>query len=286
MKHIARIVACIVAAGLALSVLSCSSAPKKTPEAFTVRNEAARLVQLGAKALQDGGSAAARDFYQEAYRMYTAVDDPEGRIRALDGLSRVSENGGELRAAAAAIAADADRRELAALASLLQAEYDIGNGTEAEVRAAAATAKAAVDALSGLASDQARALRVYGSAAKSTGDFEAALEALNRAAGIDKRSNAFIEFASDRYLAAAVHSRMGNLAAANDALAEALDYDRRAENPGGIGDDYRALALVAEKAGNPDLARLYYARARDVYAAARLSLRAQEIEDRLHAQTP
>ncbi len=265
-------------AALAWSGFSCSSAPKKTPEAFTVRNEAARLIQLGAKALRDGSSAAAHDFYQEAYRMYTAVDDPEGRIRGLDGLSRVSDDGAELRSAAMAIAAATDREELKALASLLQAEYDIGNGTEAEIRAALSVAQTAVAALSGYASDQARALRIYGSAAKSVGDYPAALDALERAAGIDKRSNAFIEYASDKYLAAAVFSKMENYPAARLALEDALDYDRRAENPGGIGDDYRALGLVAEKAGDLPLARTYFSRSREVYVAARLSARVTEID--------
>jgi hypothetical protein len=61
---------------------------------------------------------------------------------------------------------------------------------------------------------------------------------------------------------------------------EALEADRRAENPAGIGSDFRALGIVEEKAGDRKLAARYYARARDVFAAARFSSDAEDAEAR------
>jgi len=46
------------------------------------------------------------------------------------------------------------------------------------------------------------------------------------------------------------------------------------------------LGRVAEKAGDADLAQHYFTRARDVYLAARLTLRVAEIEARLPAPIP
>lgn len=283
MAQLRSLSAAAVLAFLAAASFSCSSAPKVPPQVLTVRNEAGRLSQMGAKSLREGQIEAARDFYAEAYRLFTAADDDEGRIRALDGLGRVTPEGISLWDQALRIAGESGREDLLALASLLKAEADLRSMEEALVRGALESSRRAAAVLSGRPSDRARALRVYGSAAKALGLHQDALKALDEAASIDKKNRAYIEYASDRYLAASVHSKLGNYAAAITALQDALDYDRRAENSGGIASDYLALGIVAEKMGDREGAKLYFRRSMEVYEAVRLKAKAAEAAARLQA---
>ena len=263
---------------------SCSSAPKAPPIVLETRNQAAQFVQLGAKALRDSAVASARTFYAEAYRLYTATDDAEGRIRALDGLGRLPEaDTAELWRNAARVADDSGDQKLVALAGLLDAELKLWSGDESDARKALVQARASAKILSDQPKDRSRALRVAAAAAKATLDYPTALALLDEAAGIDLKERAFVEYASDRYLAASIHSKAGNYAEARAALMDALDSDRRAENAAGIGGDYFALALVAEKSGDAATAAGYFARAADVFRAARLEEKAADAEARRDA---
>lgn len=257
--------------------VSCSSAPKVPPQVYAVRNEAGRLIQLGAKALREDQNSIAHDYYAEAYRLYTSVDESEGRIRALDGLGRVSDGGFDLWLQAGEIAEQSGDRELVALASLLQAEYNIHQATALE--AASEAALAAVAVLRSRLADKARALRIYGSAERKLERYQSAMDALQEAAALDLKNKAYIEYASDQYLIAGVYSKLGRYEEATTALHTALEYDRRSENPGGIASNYAALALVAEKAGQVDAARTYYLKAYEVYKAARMDIKAEAVMD-------
>lgn len=295
---LAGLAACLSMAG-ALALSSCSSAPKKAPPGiFDARNEAARYVDLGAKALREGSSKSAAGFYAEAYRIYTAVDDAEGRVRALDGLGRLAVPGAAetkelLWERAQRIAAESGNGAIIAVASLLTAELMLqppappGGGvpeSDAErLKEALRLAEAAAAALEKQGGDKARALRIAGSAAKGLGDYQGALERLAAAARLDEKARAYIAYASDRFIAASVHSKAGDYAAAEAALMDALENDRRAEHAAGIGGDYLALALVAEKAGRKDQAIAYYKRAADTYSAARMETEAANVDTRREA---
>lgn len=262
-------------------LFSCSSAPKVPPEIVLTRNEAGRLVQLGAKALREGSQDAARDYYTEAYRMFTMVDEPEGRIRALDGLSRFSPNAEELRAQAERIAQESGKDDLVALASLLKAEHDLRDSDTARLQQAADIALRGANLLAKRPMDKARALRIYASALKALERYPEALKVLDEAAGIDKGKRAYIEYASDKYLSASIYSKTGRYTEAWLDLWEALDYDRRAENAGGIGADYLAMALVSEKQGNREDAKKFLHRSLDIYTAARMKAQIEDIQNRL-----
>lgn len=262
-------------------LFSCSSAPKVPPEIVVTRNEAGRLVQLGAKALREGSQDAARDYYTEAYRMFTMVDEPEGRIRALDGLSRFAPHAEELRAQAERIAQESGKDDLVALASILKAEHDLRSTDTAQVEQAAEIAFHGADLLSKRPMDKARALRIYASALKTLERYPEALKALEEAAGIDKGKRAYIEYASDKYLSASIYSKTDRYPEAWTDLREALDYDRRAENAGGIGADYLAMALISEKQKNREDAQKYLQRSLDVYTAARMKSQIEDIQNRL-----
>lgn len=178
------------------------------------------------------------------------------------------------------IAAESGSAVLAAFASVSEAEVALRAGVEAETRRAAVLAEAAAEALASRPSDRARALRALAAARKDLGDAKGALAALDEAAASDKSLKRFAEYASARYLAASIHSKGGDYAAAQAALLEALEADRRAENALGIGADFRALGLVAEKTGDKAAAARYFTRSRDVFAAARFPAEAADAEKR------
>ncbi len=266
---------------------ACSSAPKAPPGIYTVRNEAARLAQMGAKALRDS-DASAQGFYAEAYRLYTLTDDPEGRVRALEGLGRCLAAAGErlseddpeavfigsdassLWSYATAIAEDSNNPEIEALAKLLKVELELAEGTAEEARKAVADAETAAELLKKRPMDRARAFRLSGSAYKILTAYTEALKALEEAAKLDLAEKSYAEHASDRYLAASVLSKMGKYDEAVTALSEALDSDRRVEHAAGIAGDYLALGLVAEKKGDHTAAQEFFRRADEIYTAARL----------------
>ena len=267
---------------------SCSTAPKTPAENRTVRNEAGRLVQLGTKALREGQGAAARGYYEEAYHLFTSVDDTEGRIRALDGLGRLYPEKEEYWDRALAIAQFSGDQELIALALLLQAErqvlsQEIAPITNQEGAQLAAKLQNCINVLQRRPMDRARALRLYGTFLRSTGQYDEALKALNEAASIDQKEKAYIELASDNYLIASVYSKKGLYEKAREYLLIALSYDKRAENPSGIGSTYYALGIVTEKEGNTSLARAYYQRAIEIYEAIKMQDQIEVIQKRLGA---
>ncbi len=290
----------IPAAALAcLLIAACSSAPKRPEAVYERRNEAAKLVALGAKAARGGAAAQAAGYYAEAYRLSLSVADDEGRVVALDGLAGIYAKGGVEAPAssapewgappatlggcvelAASVAADSGRADLAGLAALSAAEAALATGAETDARRAESIAAGAEAALAKRLSDRARALRLLGRARKALGDGTGALAAFETSAGIDARDRRFAEYAASRYLAASVLSKNGDFIGAKTALLDALAADRKAENPSGIGADYRALGMVAEKAGDRAGAARYFEAAREVFAAARFRSDAEDAERR------
>jgi len=266
-----------------LVISACSSAPKTPPQSLVVRNEAGRLVLLGAKALREGQSAAAREYYAEAYRMYTFVDEPEGRIRALDGLGRVPGGDFDAWQKAQEIAQDYGDETLIALASLLIAERNISSRDPASVERAVNLLNQAIEKLGSRQNDKARALRLYGSALKQVQRYEDAIQAIKIAIDIDNKNKAFIELASDYYLLASIYSKQGDYSAAITYLTSAIDFDRRSENGSGLGSDYLALGTVYEKAGDLEKARLNYQKALDIFTAGRFTEKIEETKQRISA---
>ena len=295
-----------LAAVAAAAFSACSSAPKPPDAIYLRRNEAVRLVALGARAVREGSLPEAIPFYEEAYRIATSVADDDNRLAALDGLAiaysrfepqaKTGPEGAVWAGAPASVAECLDlareiaelsgRADLSAFVSVGEAEAALRSGGEAASLKAAELAAAAADALGKRPDDRSRALRALAEARKNLGDSSGALSALSSAASIDARAKRFAEYASDRYLAASVHSKLENYPAAREALLEALDADRRAEHSAGIGADYRALGLVEEKAGDAAAAARYFRQARDVFAAAKFTIDAADAEKRRAALEP
>ena len=294
---------------LCAALAACSSAPKAPDGIFALRNEAASLAGFGAKALRQGIRSEALGFYEECYRMATSVDDAALRIAALDGLSKLlpeSESASapavdqtpatetapdprwgrapttakECRLLAEQIAADSGSTVLGALAGLIQAEASLRRGGEGDLRQAEAAALSAVKAYAKKPAEKARALRVLAEARKGLNDTANALSALEEAASLDLKQKRFADYAADRYLAASIHSKAGNYQEARSALLQALEADRRVEHSAGMGADYRALGLVAEKEGKMAEAIRFFEFSREVFAAANFPLEAADAESR------
>jgi tetratricopeptide (TPR) repeat protein len=312
--------AALVFAGiLTLSLFSCSSAPKGTALVNTARNEAAGLLELGARNLRTGQYSTAAGFYAEAYRLYTITDDILGRVRALDGLGRLASytsipevsglltraqrdtsrpaEAAEASADAAVLyrsedlwryalllANDAGNTIAITLAQLLLAELDLWTASPQSLEASLAAAVAAAEKLEKqgkLQEDRARAFRIAGAAARDLGRNAEAIDYLEQAAEIDRKQGSWIEFASNHYLIASVHSRSGAFAEAEAALLLALENDRKMENGPGIAADYQALGQVAVRAGKIEAARLHFLRALDIYNALKMDSRALLVQQRL-----
>ena len=295
---------------LCAALAACSSAPKAPDGIYALRNEAASLADFGAKALREGVRNEALRFYEECYRMATSVDDAALRIAALDGLSKLlpeeeavgdpvtaSANQTALpipvsrwgrapttakgcREAAGEIAVDSGLPVLGALAGLIQAEASMRKGDEASLRQAEAAALSAVDVYAKKHAEKARALRVLAEARKGLNDTANALSALEEAATLDLKLKRFADYAADRYQAASILSKTGSYPEARSALLQALEADRRVEHSAGMGADYRALGLVAEKEGKKDEAARWYEFSREVFAAANFPLEAADAESR------
>ncbi len=304
---------------LCAALAACSSAPKAPDGIYALRNEAASLADFGAKALREGIRSEALRFYEECYRMATSVDDPALRIMALDGLSKLLPEGGvtgdttvdaagkpltesanqstlpsaadvrwgrsptsaiECRTVADGIAADSGQPVLVALAGLIQAEASLRKGGQDDFRRAETAALSAVIVYIKKPAEKARALRVLAEARKGLNDTVGALSALEEAATLDLKLKRFADYAADRYLAASILSKAGNYPEARAALLQALEADRRVEHSAGMGADYLALGLVAEKEGNKEEAARYYGFSREVFAAANFPLEAADAESR------
>lgn len=277
----------------ALSLAACSSAPKGPQYVYARSNEAADLCLLGRKALRVGDLASARSYYREAYRLYTIVDDAEGRIRALDGLTLLGEEVCETEdnaALAARIAVNyrdngnsaslAEQADtLAALAVLIdvRCRYLSGPLEPAALRSARTALSVAAATLRTRPDDRARALRLEAELAASMEDYAAALTLLDEAASIWSKPLSLVEYANTRYLAASVLSRMGRLDEAYAALLDALDHDRKAENSVGLAETSHALALVARKRGDMALADRWESRSREIYRALSLGAETAEV---------
>ncbi|MDR0707071.1 MAG: hypothetical protein LBF60_04235 [Treponema sp.] len=122
---------------------------------------------------------------------------------------------------------------------------------------------------------------VIGLAEKEKSDYAAAETYFKKALAIHDKANYLEQAAYDWYLIASARSMSGQFAAAIEALNAAIQYDRRAENTWGLASDWRAMGDVYRKAGKTAEARAAYVRAADIYRSINRAREAEDAEKRL-----
>jgi tetratricopeptide (TPR) repeat protein len=271
--------------GLFLFV-SCSSAPKRPAEIFTIRQLGENQLDLVNKAVDQGDFERALGLLVEAKRLAAAADYPSLLVRTKLAEGGILYNMGKADEAETvwnAALAEAERSGEAELASQTRI-YMARNGLltknvppdEVIARVTKEIASIKKDALS-----IALGWNVIGLAEKEKRRYAEAEAAFMKAVDIHNKANYLEQAAYDWYLIASARSMGGRYDQAVEALNTALAFDRRAENTWGLASDWRALGDVYKKAGKTDEAASAYTRAAGIYRSINRTQEAEDAEKRL-----
>jgi tetratricopeptide (TPR) repeat protein len=122
---------------------------------------------------------------------------------------------------------------------------------------------------------------VKGMAEKELGRFTEAEKSILNALSIHEKDRYLEQAAYDWYLIASVRSVAGNYQQALDALNRAIGFDRRAENTFGLAMDWAAMGDVFAKMGNDMPANMSWRRSAEIFRAMDKGVQAQEVESRI-----
>jgi tetratricopeptide (TPR) repeat protein len=122
---------------------------------------------------------------------------------------------------------------------------------------------------------------VKGMAEKELGRFTDAEKSIMNALSIHEKERYLEQAAYDWYLIASVRSVAGNYQQAIDALNRAIGFDRRAENTFGLAMDWAAMGDVFTKMGNDGPANMSWRRSAEIFRAMDKGTHAQEVESRI-----
>jgi tetratricopeptide (TPR) repeat protein len=273
---------------LTLFVLgSCSSAPKRPAELFTIRNETETQLNLANREADRGNYEGALTLLEEARRLAASTDRPPLLVRVwlaqgnvLFSLGRIEE-ARALWNAALAEAERAGEEELAAASRIYMARGALILGEDAA--APEKVIAAVTEDLARLKSDKltgALGWTVIGLAEKERRRWTEAENALEKALVLHVEGR-YLELAAyDWYLIASVRSVSGRYDPALEALSQALTLDRRAENTYGLGMDWLAIGEVYKKADRRDEAAAAYRRSAEIFRSINLEKEAAEAEGR------
>ena len=281
-------------------LFSCSSAPKKATEIYTIRNTASSQLILANETASHGRYEDALVTVEGARQLAVSADDPPLRIKTsisrgniLFSLGRGHQALEELESAA--VEADAaGEKSLAAQARIsiirvsvmqLTAENTAENVTD---NAATAKIEEYKDSLTGemaaVRSDQFATADGYvtlGMVEKGLGNWAEAESALRRALDVHVKNLSLEAAAYDWFIIASIRSMAGNYDSALEALRTAIGYDRRAENGFGLASSWQAMGEVLEKAGRTEESRDAWHRAAEIYRAISMKDLAEKLEGQL-----
>jgi tetratricopeptide (TPR) repeat protein len=122
---------------------------------------------------------------------------------------------------------------------------------------------------------------VLGMAEKELSHYPEAENAVRQALNIHEKGLFLEEAAYDWYLIASIRSVSKQYAAALEALAMAISFDRRAENGFGLASSWQAMGEVYLKDGKPTEAEAAFRRAVEIFRALRLDEAAEKAETRV-----
>jgi tetratricopeptide (TPR) repeat protein len=131
----------------------------------------------------------------------------------------------------------------------------------------------------------AMAWTVKGLSEKELGNFIEAEKSIMNALSIHEKDRYLEQAAYDWYLIASVRSVAGNYQPAIDALNRAIGFDRRAENTFGLAMDWAAIGEVYRKIGNENRAAMSWNRSAEILRAMDKEAEAQEVESRIQPGT-
>ena len=263
-----------VKAALALTFLlaGCGSAPPASQDPPRLK-AALEAESDGARRYARGELSGAGRRFDEAARLFAAIDDNLGVARNRLHGARVELARGEAEAALRAVA-DAERRSggMDIDSLLLGAQARIALGQRAEAQQSLVAAERLCHECPhrpGLRLLQGRLALAEGRAAEALARAEAALAEIKDIAGAEA-GNAW-------RLAAAARLAAGDAVSAQPAAERALAIDRRLGAPEKIAGDWMLLGDIRRRNGNADAAAAYR-RALDVAAAAGLAAVAARAE--------
>ncbi|MDR2471458.1 MAG: hypothetical protein LBD09_05045 [Treponema sp.] len=122
---------------------------------------------------------------------------------------------------------------------------------------------------------------VRGLAEKELGLYEEAEKSVMNALAVHDKERYLEQAAYDWYLIASIRSTAGNYEAALEALNRALGFDRRAENTFGLAMDWAAMGDVFLKMENENSAALSWRRSAEIFRAMDRNAQAREVESRV-----
>jgi tetratricopeptide (TPR) repeat protein len=271
---------------------ACSSTPPKPAEVYTDRNLAASQLDMANKTANQGRYQDALIVLEEARRLAVASDDPALRIKTAISRGNIYFSMGLHGEAfkdweSASVEGEAaGQKNLAALARIYTArgrlvldspEFRAGLSGE-EIRDQIQREISLINK-----DDQALATgwMVLGMAEKELGRYPEAESAVRRALAIHEKGLFLEEAAYDWYLLASIRSVSGQYAAALEALAPAIGFDRRAEHGFGLASRWQAMGEVYLQNEQPGEAEAAFRRAVEIFKALRLDDAAGKAEARL-----
>jgi tetratricopeptide (TPR) repeat protein len=123
---------------------------------------------------------------------------------------------------------------------------------------------------------------VIGLAEKEERRWADAETAVKKALEIHEKDNYLGQAAYDWFLIASIRSGSGQYAAAVEALEKAIGFDRRAENSYALGMDWRAVGDVQKKAARAPEAAAAYGRSLEIFRSLGFEAEAATVESRLN----
>jgi tetratricopeptide (TPR) repeat protein len=274
---------------LALALLallaSCSSAPKRPAEIYSIRQMGETQLDLVNKAADRGDYETALGLLAEARRLAVSADDPSLRARTKLAEGNICHNMGNADEAEAAFnnalaeAQASNQPELAAQTRVYLARSDLLT-KKSPPDDVAARVNEAMPSFKKDGIEAALGWMVLGLAEKEKGDYAAAEDRFMQAVAIYAGANYLEQAAYGWYLAASARSVSGQYDSAIAALNEALAFDRRAENTYGLASDWRAIGDVYKKAGKTADSKTAYTRAAEIYRSINREAEAADAEAR------
>ena len=275
-------------------LFSCSSAPSRPAEVFTIRNLSQSQLNLANQTASRGRYEEALALLTEARRLAISADDPALRIKTSISRGNVLFSLGfhdeafiefENAAAEAEISGDRVLASLARTYTIRSRLLQLEASNDRAAASSAAELKTRLEReLPNLRPDPLATAAGYvtlGMAEKLLGNWNEAERAIKSALDIHEKGLYLEDAAYNWFLIASVRSVAGNHNGALEALREAISLDRRVENSYGLASSWQAMGDVYQKMGRTAESRDAWFRAAEIFRAINLNSQAQELEKRL-----